>query len=195
MKVVAFNGSPRKDGNTNILLEHVLKPVQEAGIDTEIVHIGGGRVKQGCTACGVCREVKNKKCVIDTDIVNECIEKMIEADGIIFGTPSYFADMTAELKALIDRAGYVTRGNGNLLRRKVGAGVIAQRRGGATSILSSMYKMYLISEMIIPGSTYWNFGLGKQKGDVLNDAEGLENMKNLGENIAWLVKLINSEKA
>lgn len=189
MKVVAFNGSPRKNGNTSILINKVLEPIKLSGIETEQVHIGAKSV-QGCLACGKCIENKNSRCANDKDIVNSCITKMIEADGIIFGSPTYFAGMTPELKALIDRAGFVSFANGSLFARKIGAGVIAVRRGGATSVLDSINHMFLISQMIIPGSLYWNFGVGLEPGDVLNDEEGLRNMQNLGENIAWLIKTI-----
>lgn len=191
MKVVAFNGSPREGGNTEILLKEVLKTLSEKGIDTEFVQLGGKKINP-CKACGGCRKVLNKKCVFDDDIFNEFFEKMVEADAILLGTPTYFAGMTPELKALIDRSGYVARGNGGLFRRKIGAGVIAQRRGGATSVLESINYMFLMSEMIVPGSTYWNFGFGAGKGDVLEDKEALVNMQNLGENIAWLLGKIKA---
>jgi multimeric flavodoxin WrbA len=189
MKVVAFNGSPRIGGNTEILLKEVLKVAQENGFDTELIQIGGKHIF-GCKACGACRTLHDNKCVFAEDIFNECFDKMLESDAIILGSPTYFAGMTPEMKALIDRAGYVGRGNGGLLRHKVGAAVISQRRGGATSVLESMQYMFLMSEMIIPGSTYWNFGFGAAKGDVLKDEEALANMKNLGENIVWLLKKI-----
>lgn len=191
MKIVAFNGSPRKGGNTEILLKEVLKTISEKGIDTEFVQIGGKKISP-CKACGACRKVLNKKCVFDDDIFNECFEKMLEADAVLLGTPTYFAGMTPELKALIDRSGYVARGNGGLFKHKIGAGVIAQRRGGATSVLESINYMFLMSEMIVPGSTYWNFGFGMAKGDVLEDEEALKNMQNLGENIVWLLEKIKS---
>ena len=187
MKVVAFNGSPRRGGNTEILLKRVLEPIAEAGIETEFVQVGGKAIR-GCTACGKCFENKNKKCVLTADPVNDYIAKMIEADGMIFGSPSYFSCMTAELKALTDRAGYVAYGNDRMFSRKIGAGVVAQRRGGATSVLDSINHMFLMSRMIVPGSTYWNFGVGRDKGDVENDAEGMANMQDLGETIAWLIK-------
>lgn len=186
MKAVAFNGSPRKGGNTETLLRKVLEPIQEAGIETELVQVGGKPIR-GCIACYKCRENKNQKCVIDNDIVNECIAKMIEADAIILGSPTYFADISAEMKALIDRAGFVTRPE-TLLKRKIGAGVIALRRGGGVTALDSINHMFLISQMIIPGSTYWNFGFGAGKGDVEQDEEALANMRDLGETIAWLIK-------
>ncbi|HPS54989.1 MAG TPA: flavodoxin family protein [Sedimentisphaerales bacterium] len=187
MKVVAFNGSPRNGGNTEYLLKTLLDTISQEGIETELVQIGGKLIR-GCTACGKCIEKQNKKCAINNDIVNECIEKMIEADGIIFGSPSYFADMSSETKALIDRAGFVAFANGRLFARKIGAAVVAQRKGGAINVFDSINHMFLMSRMIVPGSTYWNFGCGMDKGDIANDTEAIENMKDLGQTIAWLIK-------
>ena len=187
MKAIAFNGSPRTGGNTEYLLKKVLEPMSAAGIGTELVQIGGKLIR-GCLGCYKCRENKNSKCVIDTDMVNECIGKMIEADAIILGSPTYFAAMTSEMKALIDRAGFVAGGNGRLFARKIGAAVVAHRRGGATNVVDSINHLFLISGMIVPGSTYWNFGVGRDREDVQNDAEALANMKDLGETIAWLLK-------
>ncbi len=189
MKAVAFNGSPRKGGNTEFLLKKVLEPIAAAGIETELVQVGGKAIR-GCTACMKCRETKDRKCVITTDMVNDCIAKMIEADAIILGSPTYFADMTPELKALIDRSGYVALANGRLFDRKIGAAVVAHRRGGAIHVLDSINHMFLMSRMIVPGSTYWNFGVGREKGEVANDSEGLANMQDLGETIAWLIKTL-----
>jgi len=187
MKVVAFNGSPRKDGNTSILINYVLKKVEEAGFDTEKINITG-KINRGCTACMKCRENLNKRCVFDDDIVNDCLEKMIEADGIIIGSPTYFASVTAETKALIDRAGYVAKGNGNLLRRKVGAAVAVDRRAGSINVFQAINNFFLISGMIVPGSIYWNLGKGREIGDVESDEEGIQTMTELGENMAWLIK-------
>lgn len=187
MKVLAINGSPRKDGNTNILLKTVLDEIEKNGIATEIFQLGGNRVS-GCKACGACVKTMNRKCIINDDVMNSCIEKMIEADGILIGSPIYFSDITTETKALMDRAGYVVRANGHLLRRKVGAGVIAVRRAGAMHGFDSINHFFLIQQMIIPGSSYWNIGIGREKGDVNTDAEGLNTMKTLGENMAWLLK-------
>ena len=187
MKVVAFNGSPSKDGNTALLLRKVLSPIARAGIDTELVQVGGQPVR-GCTACYHCFKAKDKRCVIQTDSVNACIEKMIEADGIIMGSPSYFSGMTSELKALIDRAGLVAVANGRIFSRKVGAAVAVHRRGGAVNVVDAINHMFLMSRMIVPGSTYWNFGVGLNPGDVEKDVEATENMHDLGETIAWLIK-------
>jgi multimeric flavodoxin WrbA len=186
MKAVAFNGSPRREGNTEFLLRKVLDPIAEAGIDTELVQIGG-RPLRGCTACNKCRENQDSRCSVKTDIANECIAKMIEADAIILGSPTYFSGMTAEMTALIDRAGYVAVANGGLFARKIGAAVVAQRRGGAVNVLDSINHMFLMSRMIVPGSTYWNFGVGREKGEVADDEEALRNMRDLGETIAWLI--------
>lgn len=189
MKVVAFNGSPRKKGNTEILINEVFKILNAEGIETELIPLGNKPV-HGCTACMKCREIQNGKCHIKNDHLNFCIEKMVEADGIIIGSPVYFADITPEVKALIDVAGYVTRGNGHLLKRKIGAGVIAVRRGGALHAFETINNFFLINQMIVPGSSYWNFGMGKNPGDVLNDEEGIKTMQTLGENMAWLMKKI-----
>lgn len=192
MKALAINGSPRKGGNTEILLRKVLEPIAAAGHGTEYMQVGGTRI-QGCTACGACGRIKNRRCVIDDDVFNLAFAKMIDADAIVIGSPSYFGDMTAETKALIDRAGYVALANGGLLRRKIGAAVVAQRRGGGIHVMDSINHLFLMTQMIVPGSTYWNFGLGTAPGDVLNDEEGLANMQNLGEQIAWLLKLMEND--
>jgi multimeric flavodoxin WrbA len=187
MKVVAFNGSPHPDGNTCLLIRHALKPLEAAGIETEVIQVGG-RLIHGCTACFQCFKNKDGRCVLDADPVNEWIAKMREADGILLASPTYFADITPELKALIDRAGFVAGANGNFLKRKVGAAVIAVRRGGAIHAFDSINHFFLIREMVVPGSCYWNMGIGKEKGSVENDEEGIRTMTVLGENMAWLIK-------
>ena len=187
MKVTAFNGSPRKDGNTACLINHVFKALNTEGIETEMVQVGGNLI-HGCTACRQCFEKKDGRCVIKKDIVNDCIEKMRQSDGIILASPTYFADVTPELKALIDRAGFVSLANGRFLKRKVGAAVIAERRAGAIHVLDTINHLFLIAEMIVPGSCYWNMGIGREKGEVENDEEGIRTMRVLGENMAWLLK-------
>ena len=191
MKVVAFNGSPRKEGNTAALIKHVLTELENEGIETETVQVGGKSI-HGCTACTKCYESKDKKCVIDKDIVNECIEKMLEADGIILASPTYFADLTPELKALIDRAGFVAKANGELFRHKVGAAVVAVRRAGSVHVFDSINHFFTISQMIIPGSNYWNVGIGLAEGDVEKDEEGIRTMEVLGQNMAWLLKKLKA---
>ena len=190
MKVTAFNGSPRKDGNTAHLISHVFKALNAEGVETELVQVGGNLI-HGCTACNECFPKKDRRCVIEKDIVNDCIEKMRQSDGIILASPTYFADITPEMKALIDRAGFVSMANGRFLKRKVGAAVIAVRRGGAIHAFDTINHLFLISEMIIPGSCYWNKGVGREKGEVENDEEGIRTMKVLGENMAWLLKKLN----
>jgi multimeric flavodoxin WrbA len=189
MKIIAINGSPRKDGNTYILLNRVLDELKSEEIDTEIIQLGGQRVR-GCLGCNICWKEKNQRCAIEDDIINTCIEKMLKADGIIIGSPTYFANVTTETKALIDRAGAVGCANGNMFKRKVGAAVVAVSREGSTNVFNSINHFFLIEEMIVPGSCYWNTGIGFNKGEVNNDAEGLNTMKILGQNIAWLLKTI-----
>ena len=190
MKVVAFNGSARKDGNTAILIRKVFSELEAEGIETELVQLAGKTIK-GCTACGKCFKNQDGKCAVDDDMANECIEKMTQADGIILGSPTYFSDVTTEMKALIDRAGYVARANAFMFRRKVGASVVAVRRAGGIHTFDSMNHFFLIGQMIVVGSSYWNIGIGRAKGDVEQDEEGLETMQTLGQNMAWLLKRIN----
>jgi multimeric flavodoxin WrbA len=191
MKVVAFNGSARKDGNTAILINYALKELQQEGVDTELIQFAGHSIP-GCNACMRCFQTKDEKCVIEDDIVNDCIARMIAADGIILGSPTYFADLTPEMKALIDRAGFVARANDNMLRRKVGAAIAVARRAGAIHTFDSINHFFLITQMIIPGSLYWNIGIGKDKGEVEKDDEGIQIMKTLGQNMAWLLKKLHA---
>lgn len=186
MKVIAFNGSARKDGNTAILLNLVLDELKAAGAETELYQLAGKPI-QGCIACMKCFENKDQRCAVDKDIVNECIQKMVEADAILLGSPTYFADVSASMKALIERAGMVGRANNDMYRRKVGAGVVAVRRAGAYHVFSSLNAFFLIGQMIVPGSSYWNLAHGRLPGEVKNDEEGVRTMKQLGQNVAWLV--------
>jgi len=187
MKVIAFNGSARKDGNTAILIGHVLQELEKEGFTTELVQLAGSRI-HGCIACMKCFENKDQRCSVKDDIANDCIEKMLAADGIILGSPTYFANVSTEMKALIDRAGMVSRANGDMLARKVGAAVVAARRAGAIHVFNSINHFFFIGQMIVPGSSYWNIGMGRQKGEVEKDEEGIQTMKNLGRNMAWLLK-------
>ncbi len=191
MKAVAFNGSPRENGNTSLLLRKVLNEIAAAGIQTELVHVGGKPVR-GCLACCKCRETLDSRCVITSDCVNECIRKAIESDIIILGSPTYFADVSSEMKALIDRMGFVTRGNGSLLKDKIGAAVVALRRGGAIHTFDTMNHFFLISSMLVVGSSYWNFAFGRETGEVLNDKEGMDNMADLGARIAGTCKKLRA---
>ncbi len=190
MKVVAFNGSSRKDGNTAMLIHNVLGELEKEGIDTELIQFAGKKIG-GCIACYKCVELKNRRCAVEGDMVNECIEKMIGAEGVILGSPVYFSDLTAGIKGLIERAGMVARANNDLLRRKVGAAVVAVRRAGAIHTFDSMNHFFFISQMIVPGSNYWNVGIGREKGEVQKDDEGVATMKTLGQNMAWLLKKVH----
>ncbi len=191
MKVVAFNGSPRKDGNTSILINYVLVEIKKEGIETEVYNLRGKKIR-GCIACSKCFENKDKRCSVKKDSLNECIEKMLQADGIILGSPTYFTDVTTEIKALIDRAGLVAKANDDMFKRKLGAAVVAVRRAGSVHVFGTINNFFLINQMIIPGSIYWNMGIGLDKGDVEKDEEGIATMKKLGENMAWLLKKVNN---
>ncbi len=191
MKVVAFNGSGRKDGNTALLIRRVVSILEAEGIETELVQLAGEQIR-GCTACRTCFSTKNNRCVIDDDNVNTYIQKMVEADGIILGSPVYFSMMSPELKALIDRAGYVALANDYVFKRKVGAAVVAVRRAGAIPTFDAINHFFLISQMIIPASSYWNVGFGRKKGDVAGDEEGMRTMETLGKNMAWLIKKLKA---
>jgi multimeric flavodoxin WrbA len=193
VKVVAFNGSARKDGNTAILIRRVLKVLEAKGIETELIQLAGEQIR-GCNACRTCYSTKNKRCIIEDDNVNAYIQKMIEADGIILGSPVYFSMMTPELKALIDRAFYVARANSDMFKRKVGAAVVAVRRAGGIPTFDAINHFFLISQMIVPGSSYWNVGVGSKKGDVESDEEGMKTMEDLGKNMVWLLKKTNRAK-
>jgi multimeric flavodoxin WrbA len=190
MKVTAFCGSARKDGNTAIMLNVVLDELKNQGIDTELYQLAGKQIR-GCIACYKCMENKDQRCAVKKDVANECIEKMIASDGIILGSPTYFADVSTEMKALIDRTGLVSRANGDMFKRKLGASVVVARRGGSVHAFDSMNHFFLIGQMIIPGSNYWNMGLGLDKGDVKKDEEAISTMKILGENMGWLLKKTN----
>jgi multimeric flavodoxin WrbA len=184
MKVVAFNGSPRKDGNTTILINHVFRELEKEGVETELVQLSGKKI-HGCIACYKCFENKDQRCAVKDDIANECIEKMIKAEGIILGSPVYFTDVTAEMKALIDRAGFVSMANGGMYKNKVGAAVVAVRRSGAVHTLDTLSHFFLAGQMIIIGR---GIGVGRDKGDVEKDEEGLQAVRALGQRMAWLLK-------
>ncbi|AET69941.1 multimeric flavodoxin WrbA [Desulfosporosinus orientis DSM 765] len=190
MKVVAFNGSPRVNGNTKQSLEIVLNELKKEGIETEIVQLGGRKVF-GCLACGKCRETKDNRCIRKDDEMNTFIQKIEEADGIIIGSPTYFSNVSTEVKALIDRCGYVAKSNGGtLLKGKVGASVVAARRAGSTFTYSAINFFFGIAEMIICSSNYWNLTLSREPGEVQNDAEGIQTFQTLGKNMAQLLKQV-----
>lgn len=186
MRVVAFNGSPTKNGNTSFMIQEVFKPLREAGIETQEIRIGGNKVR-GCIACGQCRKKALGRCVFDDDPVNEWIAALHQADGVILASPTYFATVTTEMKAFIDRAGFSAE---KRLYRKVGAPVVAARRGGAIQTYNTLMAFFGVNQMVVPMSTYWNMGYGLGAGDVANDAEAIATMTNLGNNMAWLLQKI-----
>jgi multimeric flavodoxin WrbA len=188
MKVVAFNGSPRVDGNTAQGIQIVLAELRKEGIETEFVQLGGRKV-YGCLACGRCFENRDRRCVRRDDEMNSFIQKMEEADGIIIGSPTYFSNVSTEVKALIDRCGFVSKANdGDILRGKVGAAVVAVRRSGASFVYSAINFFFGIAEMVIPGSSYWNMTLALEPGDIQKDEEGIQTFATLGKNMAKLLK-------
>jgi len=191
MKVVAFNGSARKGGNTAILLGYVLGELAKEGIETELVELAGATI-HGCLACRKCSTRKDRRCSQTDDMGNVCIDKMAAADGILLGSPTYVTDVSPEIKALIDRACLVSGANGGMFRRKVGAAVVAVRRAGAIHAFDTLNHFFLITEMIVPGSSYWNIGFGRERGEVEKDEEGIRTMKTLGRNMAWLLKKVGA---
>jgi multimeric flavodoxin WrbA len=192
MKVVAFNGSARKDGNTALLVRRVFAELEVAGIETELVQLHK-QAFRGCTACLKCAETQDSTCSgLPDDGLNACVARMVAADGIIIASPTYYANCTATTQALLERAGYATRKSGNPLARKVGAAVVAVRRGGAIHAFDSINHWFMINEMLVVGSSYWNMGFGLGKGDVENDDEGMETMATLGRNMAWALKKLTA---
>lgn len=187
MKVLILNGSPRANGCTARALEELEKTLNEEGIETESILIGNKDIR-GCIACGSCS--KNGKCIFD-DIVNEIAPKFQEADGLVIGTPVYYAGSNGTMISLLDRLFYSTHFDKSM---KVGAAVISSRRAGSTSALDEIYKYFGISSMPIATSSYWNEVHGFNKEDVEKDLEGLQTMRNLGKNMAFMIKAINLGK-
>ena len=190
MKVVAFNGSARKNGNTAMMINYMFEELTKEGIETEMVQLCGEH-PHGCIACYQCFKKKDGRCIVDVDCINSCVEKMVAADGIVLASPTYFADVSTEMKALIDRCGMVSRANGDMYKRKVGAAIVTQRRGGGIHAFDTMNHFFTIGQMIIVGSSYWNMGFGREKGEVANDAEAVTVMRDLGKNMAWVLKKLN----
>ena len=193
MKVIAINGSPKKDGNTYHALNMVGTELMAAGIDFEIIHIGHKAV-HGCMACNNCFKNRDEKCSIKTDDLNDWIQKMKEADGIIIGSPVYYAGIPGTMKCFLDRVFYVAGSNGNLFRHKVGAAVVAVRRTGGSVTFDSLNHYLTYSEMILATSSYWNVIHGTGPGEVENDAEGVQIMQTLGKNMAWILKMKEATK-
>ena len=188
MKMVAFNGSPNKNGNTFHAIRMVADELEQAGIETEIVHVGNKAIR-GCLACGQCFKNKNERCIQD-DEVNEWIQKMKEADGIIIGSPVHFSAIGGTMKSFLDRAFYVTGVNAGMLRHKVGAAVVAVRRSGGLPTFNQLNNFLCYAEMLVPTSNYWNVIHGTRPGEATQDEEGRQIMRTLGRNMAWLMKLV-----
>ena len=189
MKVIAFNGSARKNGNTAILLNTVLHELKKKEIETELIQLGG-KAPKGCIACFKCMKNKDSQCALTDDNLNEYLAKILDAEGVLLGSPVYFTDATAGIKALIERCGMVAMANGGLLKRKVGAGVAVARRAGAIRTFTTLNSLFLHAQMIVVGSSYWNMAIGRDPGDAEKDTEGIQTMKTLGQNMAWLMKKI-----
>ncbi|MBN1911770.1 MAG: flavodoxin family protein [Pirellulales bacterium] len=187
MRVLGISGSPRKGGNTETLIRRALDALAGEGFETDFLSLAGRPVKP-CTACGGCSKTKTAECVLDDPAFEGVIERFQAADGILVGSPVYFGSATPETMALLDRVGYVSRRHGNFLRRKVGAAIVVARRAGKNFTFAQLNYFFLLSEMIVPGSTYWNVGIGREKGDVEHDEEGLETIDNLAANMAWTMK-------
>lgn len=193
MKVVAFNGSPKPKGNTYHALKLVTDELEKQGIETEIITVGNKKIS-GCIACNQCVKNRDEKCSIATDKVNEWIQKMKNADGIILGSPVHYAAMAGNMKSFLDRAFYVGGVNGSMYRHKVGASVVAVRRSGGLPTFNELNNFLSYSEMLIPSSNYWNVIHGTTPGEVLQDAEGVQIMQVLGQNMAYLMKLVQHGK-
>jgi len=193
MKVVAINGSPHKEGNTYHALRVVGSKLEENGIEFEIIHVGNKEVR-GCMACGKCRKTQDFKCSMTSDSVNEWIQVIKEADGIIISSPVYFSGVAGTMKSFLDRLFYVSLSNGNFFRHKVGAAVVAVRRTGGSSTLDTLNHYLTYSEMMLAISSYWNIIHGTVPGDASQDAEGVQIMETLGENMAWQLKMREATK-
>ena len=190
MKVVAINGSPKKEGNTYIGINLAAEELKKEGIEVEIIHVGN-KVIRGCTACGGCSKNKNEKCIFDDDIVNESIQKMKNADGIILASPVHYSAIAGTMKSFLDRVFFVSGANGGMFRHKTGVSIAAVRRSGGLPTFNQLNNYIHYSEMIMPNSNYWNVIHGGAPGEALKDDEGIQIMRILGKNMAWLIKLIN----
>jgi multimeric flavodoxin WrbA len=191
MKVVALNGSARKDGNTAILINGVLDELKKEGIETELIQMAGKPI-QGCIACYKCFKNQNRRCSVEKDMLNEIIAAMEPAEGILLGSPTYFSDVSSGMRAFIERCGFVARANNYMFKGKVGAAVVAVRRAGAIPAFSSMNLFLHYMQMFMPGASYWSIGVGRDPGDVLKDDEGVQTMKSLGQNMAFLLKKLHT---
>lgn len=191
MKIIAINGSPKKEGNTYHSLKITCDVLNKNGIETEILNVPHNIA--GCMGCGFCRK-GNHRCVQDKDIVNEYLDKVREADGIIIGTPVYFAGISGSMKSFIDRFFYVAGGDATVLRGKVGSCLVAVRRSGGVDTFDQLFHYLHYSEMFVPTSNYWNVIHGTTPGEVLKDIEGVATLQNLGEQMTFLLNAVNNEK-
>ncbi len=192
MKVLGISGSPRRNGNTDILIKTGLVVLADEGIQTEFVSMADHPVKP-CQACGGCSKTDDVRCVQEDPAFDGMIERFIEADGYLIGSPVYFGSATPEIMALLHRVGYVARQQkDSFLRRKAGAAIVVARRAGQNFTFAQLNYFFLISEMIVPGSTYWNIAFGRGKGEVTADAEGIETVKTLAGNMGWLMGKLTS---
>lgn len=192
MKVIAFNGSPKEQGNTYHAIKLVVDELENQGIEVEIIHVGN-KVIRGCTACNSCFKNRNERCIID-DEVNDWIQKMKQADGIVFGSPVHFSSISATMKAFLDRAIYVADANKSMLRHKVATSVVAVRRSGGIPSFNQLNNYICYGEMLMPTSNYWNVIHGAKPGEAMQDEEGMQIMRVLGKNMAWLMKLVDYGK-
>lgn len=190
MKVVGISGSSRKNGNTAIIIKTIFEELSKVGIETELIQLADIDI-QPCRACFACKGKRN--CVFKNDGFSDVFNRMVDADGIILGSPVYSADVSSKMKAFLDRGGVVVAANPGLLKHKVGASVAAVRRAGGMTAVDTMNHFMLNKEMIAVGSTYWNMVYGREIGDVLNDEEEMANMRNLGQNMAWLLKRLDKQ--
>lgn len=193
MRVMAYNGSPKSAGNTFHALKMVTEQLEQEGIETQIVHVGDKAIR-GCMACNQCRAKLNEECVLPGDEVNEWIQQMKHADGILLGSPVHYSAMGATMKAFLDRAFYVSGANGGMLRHKVGASVVAVRRSGGLPAFNQLNNFLCYAEMLMPSSNYWNVIYGTAPGEATQDLEGVQIMRILGKNMAWLMKLVENGK-
>lgn len=193
MKVICINGSPRPEGNTAVALREMAVELREQGIEVETIHVGNKPIR-GCLACGTCIRKKNERCVINDDPVNEIIQKMKAADGVVLGSPVYYAGIAGIMKCFCDRAFYVSGANGGLFADKVGAAVVAARRSGGSAAWAGLNYYLTISKMQIAGSSYWNIVHGALAGEAEADAEGLQTVRNTAKQMAWLMKLKEAAK-
>ena len=191
MKVVAVSGSARKGGNTAQLVETMFSSLRDANVECELIELAGKDVR-GCIACERCRKEQDRQCHGRQDFGNEVIAALGDADAIVLASPVYFGDVSSELKAVIDRAGYVGRANGNMFARKPGAAIVAVRRAGALHAFDTINHFFLIGEMLVVGSSYWNIGIGRERGEVADDHEGQRTMTRLGENLAWIMQTLEA---